>query len=130
MPHWRTVAWTGFGAALVVQVWGLYLLTGGGEPFVVPHLDKVAHLGLFAVPTALAALLGSRGALLVLALHALVSEPLQGWLTGGRQSDPWDTAADLAGMVLGVLVVRTWRGGAGPAPAAAAGRSPRWGRRR
>lgn len=132
MPHWRTVAWTGFGAALLVQVWGLYLLAGDGEPFAVPHLDKVVHLGLFAVPAALAALLSSRGALLVLVLHALVSEPLQGWLASGRHSSPWDTVADLLGMVLGVLVARAWRGGQrrGPGPGAAAGRSPRWGSRR
>lgn len=90
-------------------------MSGAGPPLL-PHLEKLGHLGLFAAPAAVAALLRSRWALLVLLVHALLSEPLQGWLASGRDSDPWDTAADLLGMVLGVLVVRIRSGGPGPGP--------------
>ncbi|GAA5157938.1 VanZ family protein [Ornithinimicrobium tianjinense] len=72
----------------------------------VPGLDKVAHLLLFALPSALAWLLGARWVVTLLVVHALVSEPLQGWVSPLRQADPWDTVADLAGVVLGVVVAR------------------------
>lgn len=116
----RRLAWAGFAVLLALQVWGLYLASGAG-PSVVPHLDKIGHLGMFAAPAALAGLLRSRGALAVLLLHALVSEPLQDRLTQGRSSDPWDTVADLLGMVLGVLVVAWWRRRSLRDPSGAAG---------
>ena len=79
-----------------------------------PGLDKVGHLLAFALPAAVAGWLGARRVLVLLVVHALVSEPLQGWLIPTRQPDPLDALADLAGILLGLLVARSVRGAAGP----------------
>ncbi len=97
----RLFGWLALVVALVLQVAGLYS-TSPPQPGGVPGLDKVAHLAAFAVPSALAWLLGARWMVGVLVVHALVSEPLQHLLAPGRQLDPLDTVADLVGVVVGV----------------------------
>ncbi len=69
--------------------------------------DKVVHVLLFGVPTALALLARARPRLVValLALHAPVSELLQHYVLPHRSGDVWDAVADLSGVVLGVTVV-------------------------
>jgi len=102
---WRTPAWLLLVALLAAQVWVLYLLVPGeGEPYFA-HQDKVGHALLFGVPFALALLLRSRPAALGLLLHALASEPLQAMVTTTRMVDPWDTAANLVGIVGAALAV-------------------------
>lgn len=87
--------------ALVLQVYGLYApeVPGPSGP---PGSDKVAHLLGFGVPAALAWLLRARWVVVLLVVHALISEPLQGWLQASRQADVWDLVADLTGIALGV----------------------------
>jgi VanZ family protein len=86
---------------LVVQVAGLYSPTVPG-PDGAAGLDKVAHLVGFALPTLVAGLLRARWVVVLLLLHAVVSEPLQGWLAPLRSPDPVDALADLAGVALGL----------------------------
>lgn len=76
----------------------------------VPWTDKVVHVLLFGVPTVL--LLVARPwrvrpglVVVVLALHAPVSELLQHFLLPHRSGDAWDAVADLGGVVLGVTLV-------------------------
>lgn len=108
----RLYGWFFLAVTLVAQVVGLYSPAAPG-PDGVPGLDKIGHLLAFGVPTALAWLLGGRWLVPVLVLHAVVSEPLQHLLAPGRQLDWWDAVANLAGVVVGVLVgvvaVEAWR---------------------
>lgn len=90
----------------MLQVAGLYSQSPP-QPGGAPGLDKVAHLAAFAVPAALAHLLGARWVLVLLVLHALVSEPLQHTIAPARQMDLLDTVADLVGIAVGVLLART-----------------------
>jgi len=95
---------------MAMQVWALYLVvpSGGPDPL---QRDKLVHLVMFAAPVALATVLRLRWVVLLLLLHALVSEPLQAVLTRERGADVWDTVADLVGIVVGVVVARRLRGG-------------------
>ena len=94
---------------LVLQVVGLYSATAPGPQEGPAGLDKIGHLLVFAVPAALAWLLGARWLVVVLVLHALVSEPLQSWVAPLREPDPLDAVADLLGVALGVAVARALR---------------------
>lgn len=113
------IGWGLFGALLLAQVYLLYLSTGSGEPYF-PHDDKVGHLLIFGAPAGLAVLLGRPWAVGIVVAHALVSEPLQAWLTASRVADPWDLVADLTGIALGValaaLLIRSRRPGASRRP--------------
>lgn len=104
----RLLVWLALLVSLVVQVVGLYSGTVPG-PEGVARLDKLNHLVGFAVPAALAWWLGARWVVVALVLHALVSEPLQGWLAPLRHPDVVDTVADLLGIVVGVGVARLLR---------------------
>ena len=95
------------GVALLLQLVVLYAPSGGGAaPF--PYVDKLVHASVFALPVLLGLL--ARLPLIpvaaVLALHAPVSEVVQGTLLPQRSGDPWDAVADLAGVALGVLTAR------------------------
>jgi len=72
--------------------------------------DKVVHALLFAVPVIVAArvLHGWRGAALLLALHAPVSEVVQHYVLPHRSGDPLDAVADLLGVALGATVAWWW----------------------
>jgi len=97
-----------FVGLLLGQVYALYLVTPGSGA-ALPYADKLAHAAMFATPAALAAALRWRWGLLILVVHAAISEPLQGVLTATRQVDVWDAVADLIGIVVGVAAVRQWR---------------------
>lgn len=101
----RPLGWCLFAALLLAQVYLLYLSTGSGDPYF-PYDDKVGHLLIFGAPAGLAVLLGRPWALGIVIAHALLSEPVQAWLTATRVADPWDLAADFVGIVLGVVVAR------------------------
>lgn len=92
--------------AVVVQLLVLYwpVVTVEGP---VSWTDKVVHLLVFAVPTyAVGRALGSvRTAVVVLALHAPVSELVQHFLLPGRSGDPWDAVLDLVGVALGAAAL-------------------------
>jgi hypothetical protein len=92
----------------VLLYWPRPVATGGG----VPHLDKVAHLVIFAA----VAWTGRRLRLpvvplvVVLVVHAVVSELVQELLLPRRSGDLADLVADLAGVLAGLLVAAaSWR---------------------
>lgn len=115
--------------ALLVQAWSLYrsAVPEGAPSFA--HADKIAHLLLFAVPAALAVLVGGRlgrVVLVLLVVHAPVSEVVQGRWLDQRSGDPWDVVANLVGVVLGAgagWALTRRRGRTGPVDVAA-GESP------
>lgn len=98
----------GFAAlALMMQFAVLYaprapMVDTGGLP-----LDKVVHVLAFALPTAalIAAGVPRRWVIGLMAVHAPLSEVVQGWLLADRSDEPWDVVADLAGVALGAFVM-------------------------
>ena len=106
----------GFVAALLLQTYLLYAyVPGPASGITIPHLDKVVHVGMFALPAFLGVLARLRLWLvgLILVVHAPVSELVQHRYLPGRAGDPADLIADLVGiglgLVLGLLVLRRAR---------------------
>jgi VanZ family protein len=100
--------------ALPALVWaaGIRLLSSlpdppGGRLADVPHLDKLAHAGLFGVLAALLRLAGLPPAWAVAMAGAggILDEVLQARVPG-RDPSAADVAADLVGAVLAVIAVR------------------------
>lgn len=90
--------------ALLVQLVVIYAPSGvGGGSF--PYGDKIVHVAVFALPVFFAVLarLPVLPVVTVMALHAPVSEVVQGRLLASRSGDPWDAVADVAGVALGAL---------------------------
>jgi hypothetical protein len=86
--------------------------------FAFPLSDKLAHCLSFALAAGLWAALSRRKALVagLFAAHAVASELIQLALPG-RSADPWDVAADLAGIGIGLwLAGLAGRLGGGPGP--------------
>lgn len=105
--RWRLLWWVLGVLAVLVQLYGLYApqQPGADSGLALPHADKVAHLLMFAAPVALLIPAGLRPGLVVgvFAAHAVISEVIQGLFLSHRAGDPWDVAADLTGVALGVL---------------------------
>lgn len=104
------------GLAVLVQLYGLYRVTGPPSPPWFPHADKLEHALGFALPVALCLLAAglrarSRGAepsgralavvTGVFAVHAVVSELVQHLLYRSRTGDPLDVLADGSGVAAG-----------------------------
>ncbi|MGI8947195.1 MAG: VanZ family protein [Ornithinimicrobium sp.] len=104
----RSRWWVAFAVLMGLQVVALYAVQGPDVP-AASQADKLVHAAMFALPAVVAVRLARTWPWTVLVLHALLSEPLQAWLTTQRQLDPWDTVADLVGIVLGVLAAQAWR---------------------
>ena len=104
--------------AVAAQVVVLYAPAQPGGLPVFPHADKVVHVLVFLVPTALALVAGlpARVVVPLFAAHAVVSEVVQGALLPMRAGDPVDVLADLSGVVLGVVVWRAVTGRRTSAP--------------
>jgi hypothetical protein len=84
--------------------------TGGGI-FDIPYFDKIVHFGVFVGFAVLwhLATTGPRQSLRIIAWGiglAILTEVVQQLPLIGRQSDVEDAACDVAGLVLGTLVVR------------------------
>jgi VanZ like family len=99
---WRA----GFVVAVVVHVGVLYWPTApstGGIP-----IDKVVHALIFGGVLWLGARAGVpvRPLTALLAVHAVASELIQHYLLTGRSGDWTDSAADLAGVLIAVLLLR------------------------
>lgn len=92
-------------AAVAVNLVALFS-PGSGGPTFFPGSDKVAHALLFALVAWPAVRVGLRWPWVagVLLVHAVVSEVVQQQFVRGRAGDPWDAAADLVGVTLGVLL--------------------------
>lgn len=74
-------------------------------------MDKLVHVGIFALPTvALVAAGAPRGTVIALmAGHALLSELIQAQLLVDRSGDVADLAADLVGVAIGAYLTRGGR---------------------
>jgi VanZ family protein len=96
---WRA----GFLLACLIHLYGLYSPRQAGPDTGIPNADKVAHLLLFGSVAFLGLRVGlpARWLLLILAANAVVSELFQHFFLPLRSGDPYDTVADLAGLVLG-----------------------------
>ncbi len=133
----RTLAWAAAAVAVAVHLWGLYRDHGPPTPPGFPQADKLEHLVGFGLPCFLVllavhlqALAGGRRprartvALVagLFAVHAGVSEVVQGALYTSRTGDPYDALADLTGTALGLLAHLVVRRRVGPvAPSAQRG---------
>jgi VanZ family protein len=75
----------------------------GGLP-----VDKLVHVAAFALPTAalIAAGLPRGWVIGLMAVHAPLSEVIQGALLADRSAEGADVVADLVGVALGALMVR------------------------
>ncbi len=96
--------------ALAVQLVVLYAPRAPGTPLF-PGSDKVVHVLVFAVPVLLLLLAGApaRLVVVVLGLHAVVSEVVQGAVLPDRSADALDVVADLVGVAVGWLLWRLAR---------------------
>lgn len=103
----RTALVVVFVGLLLFQIWALYLYVPSptGAP-AIPHADKVVHALLFAAPAAVAVMAGLRTWLVVviLVVHAPLSELAQHRFLVGRAGDPWDAVADVVGVAVGLAV--------------------------
>ncbi len=100
----------GLIAALAIQLWVLYQ-PGSPYPSVMPFpfADKVVHAAVFFLPAVFLRGLTSRWwPMVLLAVHAPVSELIQITWVPHRSGEIWDAIADLAGLALGV-VLGSWR---------------------
>ena len=100
------------GLAVAVQLVAVYLPgspDGGLELPWLPGADKLVHGLIFAIPVYLLARLTRRVGLVagVFALHAVVSELVQWRFIPYRDGDVWDVVADLVGIGLAVLAIRS-----------------------
>jgi len=96
-------AWqAGFAAALLVQVWALYVPRAPSVDTSLP-MDKVVHFALFAVVTWLAmrAGLSPRWAVGLMLTQAALSETVQQLWLSQRGGDILDLLADVAGIAAG-----------------------------
>lgn len=98
-----------FATALGVQFWALYVPRPPSVESGLP-LDKVVHLGLFAIVTWLGLQAGWRWVLPLMVGQAFASEAIQHYLLAERGGDVLDLTADLAGIGLGWAI---WRVGTG-----------------
>lgn len=96
---------------VAVQLDGVYAPTAPG-PVLFDGADKIVHALIFGLPAlvSVGARLRPRLVVLLLALHAPVSEVVQHTLLPGRSGDPWDVVADLTGVALGIVLARALRG--------------------
>lgn len=103
---WPLRGWV-LALVLVGHLCALYT-PGGPEPGFFDLLlpdgsDKAVHVGLFAVPAFLLRRITARWwPILLLALHAPISELIQWRFVPYRSGDPLDLLADVVGLALGV----------------------------
>ncbi|MCO5311228.1 MAG: VanZ family protein [Austwickia sp.] len=95
-------------AALVAHLYVLYDPSPGG-PTLFAGADKIVHVTIFALPVWLASRVLRRWVVLavVLAIHAPVSEVIQGLALPHRSGDGWDVVADLTGVAIGAALAAT-----------------------
>lgn len=107
------------GIAVVAHLLALYWPgSPDAGPIDVPHLDKAVHVALFAVPAYLARRVTTRWwPIVLLAVHAPLSELIQWRFIGHRSGDPLDLVADFTGLALGVLAARRPRAAVSPSRA-------------
>jgi hypothetical protein len=97
-----------FVIAVAVQFWALYVPRAPSVDTGDFPLDKLVHLGLFAVVAWLGLRVGIAWHVLLpaLLLQAAASELVQGFFLPQRGGDWWDLCADVSGITLGFLIYR------------------------
>ncbi len=110
MGSHRPRPWAVVGAVVgVVHLAALYWprITVEGP---VSWTDKMVHPVLFLLPLVAWSLWWGRWqpVAVVLAGHAVLSEVLQNGVLPNRSGDPWDAAADLVGVGIGLGIVVPW----------------------
>lgn len=96
---------------LAVHLIGLYS-NGSPDPgpALLPHIDKVAHVLLFAAPVFCIRLLTRKWwPIALMLLHAPASELVQYHLIPHRSGDWLDAVADVIGVILGVVLGDAFR---------------------
>lgn len=103
-------------AALAAAILALALQPQGSGPPLLPHIDKLAHAGAFAMLTLVGARTGLRPWLLagLLLAYGVGIEVAQGLLTTTRDASLADVLADAAGIALGLWLARRWPVAAAP----------------
>lgn len=98
--------------ALLAQCFVLYTPGSPDATIPIPHLDKVVHFVIFAVPAWFFVRAGARWWLVLSAalIQGLVSEFVQGRWLAHRGADLWDVLFDLLGAAFGVLLAGRWPG--------------------
>ena len=91
-----------------MQLSGLYSSSAGEAEGVIPGLDKVGHLLIFLAPAFVATWMRLPAVVVLLTVHAFISEPLQGLVAVGRDPDVMDLVFDLVGIAGGVILGRRW----------------------
>ncbi|GAA4545795.1 VanZ family protein [Pseudonocardia xishanensis] len=93
-----------FGGAVLVSLVVLFM-PADGVPWAPAGVDKLVHLGVFALLGATGRWIRIPPLPLVVALtaYAVLSEVLQGLLPIGRSPDVLDVVADCVGVSLGIL---------------------------
>jgi VanZ family protein len=93
----------GFVGACLLQLYGVYSPKQAGPDLGLPLADKVAHLFLFGSVAFLGLKVGVRARWLLVALvaNAVISELVQHFVLPQRSGDPFDSLADLLGVVVG-----------------------------
>lgn len=102
------------GVLLVGQFVVLYFPDASSVPgadLPVPFLDKIVHVGVFALPTwALLRVVRRPGPVVGgMVAQAVISEVVQEALLPGRGFEALDAVADIAGVALGLVLAR-WAG--------------------
>ena len=99
------------GGALALQMLVLYAPSAPDVGQSALPLDKVVHAAVFALATYTLAAAGVPLGWVVglMSAHAVVSELVQHRVLADRAGEPADVAADLVGVVIGVLLVRIRR---------------------
>jgi VanZ family protein len=107
--------------AVLLQLWGLYRVTGPPQPSWIPYADKLVHAIGFAIPVILILLavalrrpLGSRWpafrtsalVIAIFAAHAVVSELIQHVWYQHRTGELLDVIADWIGIAAAVVLFR------------------------
>jgi VanZ family protein len=96
-----------FGLTLLINLAAVYWPSEPVPgPQVVPHLDKLGHVVVFAalVFTGRLARFPVLPLVVLVAVHAVVSEVLQHVLYTRRSGDPWDVVADWVGIAVGAAL--------------------------
>lgn len=101
----RTTWLAAFWLSAALQCLALYSPRTPAGPSGLP-LDKIVHILLFAAVAAIGVMAGipRRWLITGLLMQAMASELVQGALLDNRGADPWDFAADLVGIAVGLLI--------------------------
>lgn len=119
MRRLERLPWWVWVPVLVVYLGALYA-PGSRDPgpgFFPEGTDKVVHVLLFAVPAFLARMtVRAWWPVVLLVLHAPISEVIQWRFVPARSGDPLDLVADFLGIVLGLVVAGLVRSRSSGAP--------------